>query len=186
MGTTVRRSACALSLALLGVLAVPTAALAQTQECPGGVTSVDGVCGRPSATPTPDPGPTATQTPDPDPDPTTKPKPKPKPKPTATRTPVVSPTPPAATPPGNPPPTRPAGYPTLPEGYPTTFPEGYPTTVGEPRPTFTQPTGPGLAAAPMDSSDRTPALRIFTLLFGAALIAFLLVRARVRRWMIGI
>ena len=75
--------------------------------------------------------------------------------------------------------------------FPTDFPT-YPgdlegsdfPPIGEERPTF--PTGPGLAAAPTSAETQGPGLQILGLLFAAGLIAFLLIRARVRRWMIGI
>lgn len=56
--------------------------------------------------------------------------------------------------------------------------------IGEDRPSF--PTGPGLAAAPTSAETQGPGMQILGLLFAAGLIAFLLIRARVRRWMIGI
>lgn len=178
MGSRFRLSAYTLGVALMGVLSVPTPASAA--PCPANNVSIDGVCTRPSpsATPSPDPDPGPDPTPDPTPTQTHTPRPtqtsSPKPRPTQTvATPVVTPTPSrSATVPPSVPPTN---FP----GYPTDLP-----TFGEDRPSF--PTSPGLAASPSDSVPQGQGMQILGLLFLASLIAFLLVRARVRRWMIGI
>lgn len=179
MGSAIRRAACALSLALAGVVAMP--ALAHADECPvGSVERINGVCS-PDPTPSPDPEPTE---PEPGPEPTHTPPPRgtrtPKPPPRTTPPPVSLPT-------TRPQPTQtvalPTDFPTKPWDYPT-MPEGLGYPTGEDRPTF--PTGPGLAAAPSESRPQGSGFQIFTLLVAAGGIAFMLIRARVRRWMIGI
>lgn len=51
---------------------------------------------------------------------------------------------------------------------------------------YTTPTSQGLALVPGTTSDRGGPMRITVLLLGALGVAASLIRARVRRWMIGI
>lgn len=185
MGSPIRRLACALSVAIAGVLVLPSPASAQTNECPDGVV-IGGVCERPS----PSPSPTPTQTSSPRPTQTNTPRPTQSNTPRPTQSTTSRPRPTATTTPTLPPIQSPTASPSPPPPYqfPTDFPpqsEGqYPTEFGEQRPPF--PTAPGLSAAPVSSGEQGQGLQIVSLLILAASIAFLLVRARVRRWMIGI
>lgn len=182
MGSRIRRSACALSVALVGVLAIPSPAIAQTDECPGNIGRIGGVCQEPS--PSPSPTPTRTSTPNPSPQPTGSPTPTRtrtnRPRPTQTAT-VPQPTQTAVQP--SPSASTPFTFPTTQPTYPTEFPTEFPLP-GEERPVL--PTAPGLAAAPASGPEQGAGMQILTLLVLAGGIAFLLIRARVRRWMIGI
>lgn len=180
-----RRSACAITVAFVGVLAGAAPALAQ--ECPGGVGRIGGVC----STPTPSPTPTNTQRPRPTytprPTQTNTPRPTqtstpPQPRPTATLSlPTQQPTAAPTGPQGQTPPPLPP----MPSDYPTTYPTfSEPPPYGsEERPPFD--TNP-VASAPSTAPEQGAGLQVLTLLFAAGTLAVLLVRARVRRWMIGI
>ena len=201
-----RRLGASAAVVLAGIL-LPV--MPASADCPGGV-PVGGqagntICG-PSASPSPSPSPSQSSTPKPSSSPKPKPKPSssrsstPTPAPTPTRTQADEPAPPLDTPAPSGPPVQYPGFDSVPPG--TSLPPYEPADGGvwEDDIDFEEfgrgedrsgipgydPSASGLAAAPSDGASASPALRIFVVLAGAAGLAFLLVRARVRRWMIGI